>query len=199
MKKIVVLLSALVLTFGVNVAMATPAFTVDEDTNMVAGITYSKPSTDLKVSGVKVPSKDVDSNVGLFVAGKVADKVVAVGERQAYTLSDFSLYAYDAYAKYQVSKNVHLIGGVRHFEDNSGDVSDSKALFGIAAETKVADKVTAYAEYKKADITTSYDIGVNYDMSPNTALNLSYRSLKYSEDNISLEMKGASFGVTYKF
>jgi hypothetical protein len=49
---------------------------------------------------------------------------------------------------------------MRRFESD-GQSSDSYFLYGISASTKLGDKLSAYATYSKADITTSYDIGLN--------------------------------------
>ena len=188
--------TALILTFISSVGFAAPVLDLKEGETAI-GLTYTKPSTTLSGYG---ESYDLDkpSNVGAFIEYRGANNFNIGLERQSYSYDIDDINYTDVYGRYQVGKNMHLIAGLRQF-DSDGYSSDTYFLYGLGYSTKLDDNLSGYASYTKADISTTYDIGVNYTLSSKAVWNLGYRSIKLKDDGISVEAKGLSTGIAIKF
>lgn len=192
------LIMAMCLVFALSsVAFSSPVVDLNADQS-VAGFTHSKAELSESVVGVGSGTHpDKATNVGLYFEHNFGSMVAGI-EHQNYSHSAGDLSYTDVYGKYPIGKGVNLIGGLRHI-DLDNWVSDSYFLYGVSANTKLSDKLSLYATYSKADILTTYDIGVNFDMTENTVLNLGYHSIKAEDDGTKIELKGPIIGVAFKF
>lgn len=91
----------------------------------------------------------------------------------------------------------------------SVDTNNNGYQVGLVGSTKLGDKFTGYGMVAAGNKLTNYEVGVSYEVAQNLELNLGYKDAKYknltlkydgdSTPEFSYEVKGLTYGLTYKF
>lgn len=122
------------------------------------------------------------------------------------SLVNASVKATDVYAQYKLNNNFSLIAGNRNYDASAGinsfyntGVSESQFLYGVSGSTKLSDKLTGYASFKKTSMENEYQIGVEQQLSKNVGVNVSYKNHDYNFGAVDLNLSGVGVGVNYKF
>jgi hypothetical protein len=146
MKKIVLLVVGL-LTFSVGVGFAAPI------NDLTAG---------QSAAGVML---NHDQN-SFYVENKVTDTLTAGYEK--VNLNDVGMD--DFYTQFDMNKGAKLLLGFRDLP------SDSDAYAGLALSSVLSPECTAYGTFKAGKDFTEAQLGANYKLSDQYALNLNYRA-----------------------
>ena len=197
MKKALLSLSALLLIS--NVAAASPVMNLEKG-EVAAGYSFWNPTVD----ALSYDLGGAYAN-GVFIETGINDKTAVGFEFTQGSMNNSGVYLdtsfLDLSLKQKLNENVQLIVGGRTYDSSviygaySASTSSTKLFYGVGLTNKITDSTSAYANILINDISTDYQIGVNYSTRKNVALNMNYRS--YTEDDLSLQ--GIGLGVSCKF
>lgn len=176
-----------------SVGFAAPVLDLEKG-QTAAGYNYSR--FDFEAFGYDLGKETFD---GFYVQHQLSDKLNLGLERGSIGSSGYELRLTDLIAQYKLDDNVNLALGIRKYRasEPGGSESDTKAAFGINGKTQLADNLTGYASYLKTSYEDEWKIGVNYQMSKTTYLDLNYAY--HDVDDVDASFKGFGLGIGFTF
>lgn len=167
--------------FICSVGLAAPVINLEKGESLV-GYTWSR----LDFEG------DKENFNGLFLQSAVGDKFILGIDYLKGSGIDFK--ETDIYGQYKFDQNARLILGNRQYK--IGGYDENKLLYGIAANTQLAENTLGYASLLRDSLETDWKVGVAYEFAANTSLDLNYR---YRDIDDGDSIKGFGLGLNYKF
>ena len=177
-----------------SVGFAAPVLDLEKG-QTAAGYNYSR--LDLELEGDDYGKETFD---GFYVQHQLSDKLNLGLERASIGNSVAELRLTDLIAQYKLDDNVNLALGIRKYRASAagyGSDSETKAAFGINGKTQLADNLTGYASYLRTSFEDEWKIGVSYQMSQNTYLDLNYAH--HDVDDLDASFKGFGLGIGFTF
>lgn len=129
---------------------------------------------------------------GLFLQSAVGDQFILGIDYLKGSGIDFR--ETDIYGQYKFDKNARLILGNRQYK--VGGYDENKLLYGVAANTQLAENTIGYASLLRDSLETDWKVGVTYEFALNTSLDLNYRYRDFDDWG---SIKGFGLGLNYKF
>lgn len=192
-----------------SAAFASPSVPLQQGETQI-GFDTANMSTSVSALGQKADLGDINNN-SFYLQHGLSDKVTLGVEHtklDSYSngLLNASIKATDVYGQYKLNNNFSLIAGNRNYDASAGissiyntGVSESQFLYGVTGSTKLSDKLTGFASFKKTSMENEYQVGVADQLSKNVGVNVSYKNHDYNFGAVGLNTSGVGVGVNYKF
>lgn len=195
-----------------SVAFASPSAPLQQgETQIGFDVANLNPSVSAMGGLYKQDLGNTNSN-SFFLAHGLSDKVtVGVESNKLAGVSSGLAYAEikttDVFAQYKLNHNFSLFAGNRNYDAIAGftnlytpSVSESQFLWGVNAQTKLGEKLTGHAAFKKTSSENEWQVGVTDQLSKNVGVDVTYKNHDYSFGSaVDLELSGVSVGMNYKF
>ena len=133
------------------------------------------------------------NNDSFYLENALSDKFTLGIEHNNYSANPGDWNTTDIYLQYKIDPNVRLILGDR---DYSYGNQSNKVFYGVGVTTNLAPKLDGYASVITNSSTTEWQAGVNYALTNQLGLNVSYKSNK---DDHYATYNGVGIGLNYKF
>lgn len=170
---------------------------------LTASVGFAAPMTDIQEGKTTIGYNYTNMDTGTALGNASSNALhaeagltnrLAVGiERENIKKDALDLSLTDVGFRYKMDNNVYLMAGNRNYDGNG--VSTDKFYYGIGASTPLAERVDGYASVIKNSEETNWQLGIDYKMTSNTSLEMTYKHHSFDGGS----MKGLGFGVAYSF